>query len=324
MSSKTTIDWAVRNVLRQTWQWLTWPVWNRKHRRFRAPLRASLPLVATFLALAIVQAAVGARFDHPIRELVELLGFMGVLVVSVVASARLIDRRPITEYGLSADRQWWRSFTIGGVIATAVNAGTFIVALGVGWATVVGITETPGVVPFLPAMIVTFAYIAVAAAWEEFVLRGTMLKNIAEGAEGYVPRWVAIALAVLLSSVVFAFLHSGKVVHLSQYSYYLVAGLVLGGAYVLTGDLSLSIGFHVFYNFTMSAVFGLGVSQQTPELLVLDVVGPSRWIGEEGLVHVAFAVIGGVLLLAYVYRRDGHLRLDERITRWTPIIGQET
>jgi membrane protease YdiL (CAAX protease family) len=143
-----------------------------------------------------------------------------------------------------------------------------------------------------------------------------MLKNLAEGSNRFVPRWIAVGLAVTLSTLVFAFLHGGKITNPSHYGYYLIAGLVLSGVYVLTGELALSIGFHVFYNFTQSAIFGLGHSQQTPELLAVDIVGPSRWVGEEGLVFVAFATLGGLVLIAYIHWRDGSLELDNRVTSY--------
>ena len=114
-----------------------------------------------------------------------------------------------------------------------------------------------------------------------------------------------------------AVLHGGKITHFSQYGYYLIAGLIFSGVYVLTGELGLSIGFHVFYNFTQSAIFGLGHSQQTPELIAVDLVGPSRWVGEEGLVFVGFAILGGLLLVAYIRWRDGSLELDGRVTGYT-------
>ncbi|MFD1571859.1 CPBP family intramembrane glutamic endopeptidase [Halorubrum laminariae] len=220
-------------------------------------------------------------------------------------------------FGLSFDRDWWRSFVVGGLVATAINGGALVVALGADWATFGGVMRGSGDLPFLPAMGIVFGYIAFAAAWEEFVLRGVMVKNLAEGSTGYVPKWVAVGLAVALSTLVFAFLHGGKVTHLSQYGYYLIAGLVLSGVYVLTGELALSIGFHVFYNFTQSAIFGLGHSQKTPELLAIDITGPSRWIGEEGLVFVCFAVLGGLLLVAYIHRRDGTLELNDRVINYT-------
>lgn len=302
----------------QLWRWLTWPVWNGRQRRLRAPLRALLPTVVTFLAFALVQTAVRARFTHPIREPLEASGFALVLVTAVLGSARLLDRRPVREFGLSLDRSWWCSFGVGAVIATAINGGALLVSLWAGWAKIVGVTRGAGELPFALAMVVVFGYVAVAATWEEFVMRGVLLKNLAEGADGFLPRWGAVGLAVLCSTLVFAFLHGGKVTHASQYGYYLLAGLVLAGAYVLTGELALSVGFHVFYNATQSAVFGLGHSQQTPEILAVDIVGPATWVGEEGLVFVGFAALGGLALLGYVRWQHGQLTLADSVTRWTP------
>jgi hypothetical protein len=298
--------------------WLTWPVWNHDDRRLRAPIRALLPLVLTFLALAIIQTAIRARFEHPIRELIELSGLIVVLAGGILVATKLLDRRPVVDYGLSFDRDWWKAVAVGSVTGLAVNAGALVVSLQAGWVSVTGFAEAPGVLPFVPAVIVTFAYIAVAAIWEEFIFRATMLKNLAEGGAGYVGRKPAVLLAVLLSTLVFATLHGGKVTHVSQYGYYVIAGLVLGSVYVLTGDLALPIGFHVFYNFSQG-LFGLGVSQVTPELIVLDFVDPDKWVGEEGLIHVIFALLGGLLLLAYIRWRDGQLQINEHVTQWNPI-----
>ena len=276
-----------------------------------------LPLVLTFIALAAVQPTAREFFDPPARHIAEFVGFLVVLVVGVLVGSRLIDRRTVAGYGLSFDRRWLRSFAVGGVIATLANAGTFVVALSAGWAKISGFAEGSDHFPL--AVVIVFGLIGVAAVWEEFVFRGTMLKNLAEGADGYVPRWVAVGVAVVFSTAVFAFMHGGKIDHFSLYSYYAVAGLVLATPYVLTGSLGLSMGFHVFYNFTMSVVFGLGVSLRTPELVALEVVGPPLWVGEEGLLNLIFAFVGGVLLVVYVRWRDGGVCLDDSVTEWTPI-----
>ncbi|MFC6756748.1 hypothetical protein ACFQER_08720 [Halomicroarcula sp. GCM10025894] len=157
---------------RQLWRWLTWPVWNGRQRRLRAPLRALLPTVVTFLAFAVVQTAVRGRFAHPIREPLEAVGFAVVLLGAVLVSARALDRRPVSEFGLSLDRSWWRSFAAGAAVATAINAGALLVSLWAGWARVVGVTRGAGDLPFALAMAVVFGYVAVAATWEEFVMRG--------------------------------------------------------------------------------------------------------------------------------------------------------
>jgi len=317
MSLQSTIDRIIPTTLRRSVLQLLWPVWNTEQRRLRAPLRAVLPTVLTLFVLAIIQTAIRARFDHPVRELLEQTGIAVVLLGAVLLSARLIDRRPVSGFGLSFDREWWHSFAVGGIVATGINGGALLVSLDAGWATFAGVMRGSGDLPFVPAMGLVFAYIAFAAAWEEFILRGALLTNLAEGANGLVSRRMATGLAVILSTLVFAFLHGGKITHVSQYGYYLIAGLVLSVVYVLTGELALSIGFHVFYNFTQSAIFGLGHSQRTPELIAVDIVGPSRWVGEEGLVFVGFAVLGGLLLVAYIRWRDGPLELDDRVPNYT-------
>ena len=192
MVSKPTTDSTVPSVARTGWRLLTAPVWNHEQKRLRSPLRALLPLVVTFVALAVLLSPVRDQFNHPLRESVELLVLLTVLVGGILLSGKVFDRRPIAEYGLVIDRTWLRSFAVGGLIGTVVNAGTFLVALSVGWVSVVDVARGGGALPFLLAVVLTFAMIAVAASWEEFVFRGAMLKNLAEGADGYLPRWAAV------------------------------------------------------------------------------------------------------------------------------------
>ena len=319
MSLRSTTGGTVPSAVQQVWKRLTWPVWNYEQGRLRSPLRALLPLLVTFAGLAAMLTRIRARFGHPIREPVELLGLTALLAGGILMSAKVFDRRPIAEYGLSVDREWIRSFAVGGLIGTLINAGTFLVGLGAGWITVVDFVAGAGDLPFPAAMGLAFALTAVAASWEEYVFRGAMLKNLAEGAAGHIPRWAAVGLALVISTVVFAFMHSSKVTGLGGYSYYLLAGVIFGVVYVLTGDLALPMGFHALYNFSMTAFFGLGVSQRGPELIITNVDGPMVWIGEEGLLKVIFAAIGGLLLVAYIRWRDGQLSIDDNITRWTPI-----
>ncbi|WP_311174196.1 CPBP family intramembrane glutamic endopeptidase [Halobellus ordinarius] len=317
MSIQSMVDRILPIAVRQRAVRCLWSVWNTNQHRLRAPLRALLPTVLTLILLGLIQTAIRARFVHPARELLELTSIAVILTGAVVLSARVLDRRPVSGFGLSFDREWWHSVVVGGLIATVINGGALIVALGAGWATFTGVMRGSGELPFIPAMALVFVYIALAATWEEFIIRGTMLTNIAEGTDGLAPRWMAVGFAVTVSTLVFAFLHGGKVTHFSQYGYYLIAGLIFSGVYVLTGELALSIGFHVFYNFTQSTIFGLGHSQRTPELLAVDLVGPARWVGEEGLVFVGFAILGGLFLLAYIRWQTGPLGLDDRIPTYT-------
>ena len=315
MSLKAAVERMIPPTIQQGLQQLAWPVWHSEQQRLRAPFRAILPLVISFIGLAVILSTIRAQFEHPMREVVELLGLTTVLGGSMLISSKLLDRHPLAEYGLVVDRTWLQSFVVGGLIATAVNTGTFLVALAAGWITVVDIAGGAGELPFVAAVVVTFGLTTIAAAWEEFIFRGTMLKNVGAGAGGYVPQWAAVTLALAVSTGVFAFMHSSKVSSPSAYGYYLLAGLIFGCVYVLSGDLSLPMGFHAFYNFSMSVLFGLGVSQRSPELFVLNVGGPAVWVGEEGILRGVFAAIGGLLLVGYIWWHNGSLGVDDRIVR---------
>lgn len=295
---------------------LLWPVWSAEQRRLSTPLRALLASVLAFLLLAMLQTMLRAGFDHPERAYLGLTGSVVVLVGAVLLIGRVIDRRPVSKFGLSFDREWWCAFVVGGIGTTAINGDVLVVMLGADWATFIGVFRGSGDLPFVPAMVLVVGYTAFKATWEEFILRGATVKNLAEGSNGFVPRWIAVGLTVTLSTLVFALLHRTKVTHFSQYRYYLIAGLVLNCVCVLTGGLALSSGIHVFYDFTQNAIFGLGHSQQTPELFAVDIVELSRWVGEERLVFVGFAVLGGLLLIAYLRSRDGAVELDYRVTSY--------
>ena len=109
MLFRPTVARILPTTLLERLRQLLWPVWNAEQRRLSRPLRALLPSVLTFLLLAVLQTTLRARFDHPVREFLELSGSAVVLVGAVLLSGRVIDQRPVSEFGFSFDREWWRS-----------------------------------------------------------------------------------------------------------------------------------------------------------------------------------------------------------------------
>lgn len=93
----------------------------------------------------VVQTTVRGRFEHPIRELLELIGLIVVLAGGLLVATRLLDRRPVIDYSLSFDRDWWKAVVVGSVTGLAVNAGALAVSLQAGWVSVTGFAEAPGV-----------------------------------------------------------------------------------------------------------------------------------------------------------------------------------
>jgi hypothetical protein len=56
------------------------------------------------------------------------------------------------------------------------------------------------------------------------------------------------------------------------------------------------------------------------ELLEFSMMGVVLVVAVLASARLLFAVVGGALLVTYVRWRDGCLRIDERVTRWTPIV----
>jgi hypothetical protein len=84
-----------------------------------------------------------------------------------------------------------------------------------------------------------------------------------------------------------------------------VAGLFLALGYLCTGQLWLSIGLHIGWNFFEGVVFGFPVSGTTSyPLLRVQVSGPAAWTGgafgpEAGLIVLPALLIGALLVSLY-------------------------
>ncbi|OGO80167.1 MAG: hypothetical protein A3K41_03580 [Chloroflexi bacterium RIFOXYD12_FULL_57_15] len=140
-------------------------------------------------------------------------------------------------------------------------------------------------------------------AWnEELLSRGYHLQTLASGTNLF---W-----GVLLSSAVFGALHLGNpnATWVSAAGIFL-AGLFLAYGYLRTGQLWLSIGLHIGWNFFEGVVFGFPVSGlDIYPLTRIQVQGPEMWTGgafgpEAGLVILPALLIGAGLIFWYTRNR---------------------
>lgn len=304
--------------------------WNPTEARLRAPAR----LVVGFVVIALF-AVVGTVLADSLTAvpwpsipsayyLVLTTGGLGVgAVVGVVIVARTIDPRPIADYGVRGGRAWWRDLLAGVALAVAVQAAVFGVGFASGWATVVDTTVAGpgGFVALLVAPVVLFS---VVGFYEELVVRGVVVKNVAEGLAGR-GVVVATAVAVLVSSLLFG------VLHLANDGASPVAVAVIGvvaptvaASYVLTGRLGFAVGFHAAWNIAVGVLFGHPVSGITvsARVLVVDVTGPALWTGEAfgpeaGLLGVVAGLLGFLGVVIYARVVEGRLRIHPSLLRPT-------
>ena len=149
-----------------------------------------------------------------------------------------------------------------------------------------------------------FLGIFVLVGWSEEVMsRGYHLQTIASG--------LNLAWGLALSSAIFGVLHlANPHATLMSAAGIFLAGLLLGYAYVRTGQLWCSIGLHIGWNFFEGVVFGFPVSGlDTFHLVEARFSGPVLWTGgqfgpEAGLIVVPAILAGAALIHLYGRRYD--------------------
>jgi hypothetical protein len=97
-----------------------------------------------------------------------------------------------------------------------------------------------------------------------------------------------------------------------------LAGILLSIPYLLTGQLAISIGFHISWNLVQGAVLGFPVSGSAPlptRLIDLQQAGPNLWTGgqfgpEGGILATIAFFIGMIILVIFLRIRNKQLRFD--------------
>ncbi len=234
-----------------------------------------------------------------VSGLAELVAF----TVSVYLARRFLDRRSFPSLGLKLDRRTFPDL-LTGIAITFVMMGLIYLAMhAFGWVQFQGFAWN-----FQPLFIVLgqtllyFLVFAVVGWQEELLVRGYQLQTLASGANLF---W-----GVVFSSVLFGLMHLGNpgATWVSAAGIFF-AGLFLALGYVCTGQLWLSIGLHIGWNFFEGIVFGFPVSGlATFPLLRNSISGPPLWTGaafgpEAGLIVLPALLLGALLIGLYTRQR---------------------
>ena len=294
--------------------------WNPDEKRlralFRVPVALALGLLAGYLVFTVVgvtSAALG--LPSTARTILVLaLVFVAILIVAV-----FIDRRSLRGFGLGGTG-WLADLLAGlvvGFVMVAVAVGVLLLA-GAGTIDSTAPTATLG----LTGLVAGFLFYAGVGAVEEFIIRGYLLVNVAEGVRGVVDTdRTAVVVAVVGTAGLFGFLHAanpgGTTLSLLNIT---LAGIFFGLVYAVTGRLAFPIGVHITWNFALGPVFGLPVSGLTADasLVAVEPSGSTLLTGgsfgpEGGLVMLAAIAAGVGAFVGWCRLRGGSLAVDERI-----------
>jgi len=329
------------------------PVWNAEQRRVRALWRL-LVQGLLFLVLAVILSGLALlaglsiafasgwampspadpEFAQTLTEMaigdpfVGALFMLGSLVsvfVSVWVAGKVLDHRPLADFGFHFSRRWWADLGFGLGLGAVLMVGIFLLELAAGWVTVTGRFQSLRG-PFGITILVALVHFVGVGIQEELLSRGYHLRNMAEGLNlPSIGARGALLLGYAASSVIFGLLHAANpnASFVSTINL-VVAGLFLGLGYVLTGELAIPIGLHITWNFFQGNVFGFPVSGGTSatSFITIEQGGPELWTGgafgpEAGLMGLLAIGLGSLLTIAWVRRQYGRAELQERLAQYT-------
>ncbi|WP_137178381.1 CPBP family intramembrane glutamic endopeptidase [Roseomonas sp. AR75] len=249
---------------------------------------------ALFVMLVMSNDVMLALSGRPLAAAAGVVGMAAAAVAVYVGFARLVERRGVAELSLPG---MGRELGLGIAIGAGLYAACVLVLV------ILGIYRIEGLNPWtflLPALAMALS----SGIFEELLFRGVIYRSV----EDVCGSWVAL----VVSSLVFGFVHllnpAGTVMGALFIS--IEAGLLLAAAYMLTRRLWLSIGFHMSWNYTQSAIFSGIVSggDTDPGLIRATIEGPAALTGgsfglESSLVALVFCTATGLVLLALAIRR---------------------
>jgi membrane protease YdiL (CAAX protease family) len=328
------------------------PFYNPAQHRLRAFWRlfiqAVLFLLGTIvLSSAIVLAAVGiwlatgqvpadvagspSAFSRLIAErmvgqswigLLSTLTSLLVMLLTFWVAGRFLDRRSFVDFGFHIDAVWWRDLAFGLALGALLMILIFGAELAAGWVTITGTLQSLESGAGLAQGLALFICVGI---YEEMFSRGYHLRNMAEGLniKALGPKW-ALGLGYLLSSTIFGMLHlANPNTSLMSTFNLIVAGLFLGLGFILTGELAISIGLHITWNFFQGNVFGFPVSggASSASLIAIRQGGPTLWTGgafgpEAGLIGLLAILLGSLLIVGWVRRTRGRVAWQTHLAEY--------
>jgi len=233
-----------------------------------------------------------------LSQIIELV----IFISSIYIARRFLDKRSFVSLGLQVNKQAFIDILIGIAITFVMMGSIYLAEVVAGWLTFESFAwQTEPAINVITGVLMFFVVFIFVGWNEELLSRGYHLQTIASGTNMF---W-----GVVISSSVFGLAHLGNpnATWVSAAGIFF-AGIFLAYGYLRTGQLWLSIGLHIGWNFFEGVVFGFPVSGlDIYRLIRHQVQGPEIWTGgafgpEAGLIVLPALVIGAVLI--YLYTRD--------------------
>jgi uncharacterized protein len=275
--------------------------------RLRAGWRLLLQTLIMIILAIVLQLATelwltpgkNGNADLFISQILELITFTG----SIYIARRFLDKRSFASLGLQVNKQTIVDIFTGIGITFVMMGSIYLAEVAAGWLTFESFAWQNESALNVVTGVLTFLAVFIFVGWnEELLSRGYHLQTLASGTNLF---W-----GVFISSSVFGLAHLGNpnATWISAAGIFF-AGLFLAYGYLRTGQLWLSIGLHIGWNFFEGVAFGFPVSGlDIYRLIRHQIQGPVIWTGgafgpEAGLIVLPALLVGSVLIYFYTRGR---------------------
>ncbi|TSD08620.1 hypothetical protein DP107_18985 [Haloglomus irregulare] len=285
--------------------------WNEREQRPRSLIRVGLFLILYAALFLTLPNLVWPSGDSLLRSATLRVLLVCCTLGLLLGAATYLDKRPVRSLGLRITRRWASDALAGAVIGGTIPIAA--VGLGVigGWITVGDpkYVLTSTYLQKIGLVIVITVSIAIA---EELVFRGYVLTNAIEGLDlRRLLGTTTLLAAWSVSGLLFGLAHLGPT--LVAGIHFLSAGVLLGLAYLLSGQLGLPIGIHAGFNFVSGYVVPMA-SDPSLAVVPLSVSGPAWLTGRTGLIQMGFQIPAALGILGYLWWRTGRVGVAPRIS----------
>ncbi len=208
--------------------------------------------------------------------------------------AHFIERRAVSELSLPG---MGKQFGVGLLIGAGLYTACELILMGLGIYRIDGLNPWGYMVPAI-AMALS------SSVFEELLFRGVLFLSV--------EKWFGSWVALVVSSLVFGLTHLINPQATIEGALFIAveAGILLAAALILTRRLWLSIGFHMAWNYTQSAIFSGIVSGNEAEqgLIRSTMQGPDWLTGgnfgvESSVLSLVLCTTTGIVMLVVAVRR---------------------
>lgn len=266
-------------------------------------------LVFTAVQLAIAVLGVGINYLMRVINAGENLRvFIGStfsrlgMIAAILFISLPVIRSTLNRPGLNAifprTKNWWKDLIVGFAFSTIAMLIIFLIELSLGWITIVDFAlKNKPIDAWLRAIWVAILINAVAAIGEEVLYRGVLLEGVKQAWD----EWGAL----FISAIIFGGSHilvagASETNWLQFIPLLALPGIMLGWAYLRTGNLWLATGIHIFWNLMQDDILNLTGEHNGSSLfgLITKVSGPKWFVGTSYGIEVGAAGVICVILVS--------------------------